>query len=214
MTGQQALINSSKQQTQAARKWQIYLPVGGIILFALLYITATLLYPGGSDIDRNAKGFNWLHNYWCELMAPHSQNGQPNTARSVAIFAMCVLAASLALIWYYVPPHLPLRKLLQKLISWSGILSMIMLFFLFTNDHDNVINVAASLGFTAMLLTSAGLYRKKMFFLFALGMICFLLGLLNTWLYYSGQRYYLPIIQKITFILFLVWFILLRLRNR
>lgn len=214
MTGQQALMNSSKQQTQAARKWQIYLPVGGIILFVLLYITATLLYPGGSDIDRNAKGFNWLHNYWCELMAPRSQNGLPNTARSVAIFAMCMLAASLALIWYYVPLHLPLGKPLQKLISWSGILSMIMLFFLFTNDHDNVINIAALLGFTAMLLTSAGLYRKKMFFLFALGVICFLLGLLNAWLYYSGQRYYLPIVQKITFMLFLVWFILLRLRSR
>lgn len=190
------------------------MPVGGIILFTLLYIVATLLYPGGSDIDRNAKGFNWLHNYWCELMAPHSQNGQENTARPVAILAMCVLAASLALIWYYVPSRLPLHRSLQKLNSWSGILSMVMLFFLFTHDHDKVINIAASLGFTAMLLASAGLYRKKMFFLFSLGVFCFLLGLLNTWLYYSGQRYYLPVVQKITFILFLSWFCLLALRNR
>lgn len=207
-------MNSSQQQTQAPRKWPIYLPVGGIILFALLYVVATLLYPGGSDIDRNAKGFNWLHNYWCELMAPHSQNGQQNIARPVAIVAMCILAASLALIWYYVPTHLPLHKSLQKLTSLSGILSMLMLFFLFTHDHDDVINIAASLGFTAMLLTSAGLYRKKMFFLFVSGAFCFLLGLLNTWLYYSGQRYYLPVVQKITFILFLVWFCLLTLRNR
>lgn len=207
-------MNSSPQQTQAAKKWPIYLPVGGIILFALLYVVATLLYPGGSDIDRNAKGFNWLHNYWCELMAPHSQNRQENIARPVAILAMCVLAASLALIWYYVPSRLPLHKSLQKLNSWSGILSMVMLFFLFTHDHDKVINIAASLGFTAMLLTSAGLYRKKMFFLFSLGVFCFLLGLLNTWLYYSGQRYYLPVVQKVTFILFLSWFCLLALRNR
>jgi len=213
MTHQQLLKNSSALQTQTA-KWPVYLPVAGIVLFILLYIIATLLYPGGSDIDRNAKGFNWLHNYWCELMAPYSQNRQPNTARALAISAMCVLAASLAVIWYFVPSHLPFPRLLQKLISLSGILSMIILFFLFSYDHDKVINMAATLGFTAMILTSAGLYRKKMFLLFAWGVFGFFLGLLNTWLYYSGQRYYLPVVQKITFIFFLAWFVLLRLRNK
>ncbi|MGN6293272.1 MAG: hypothetical protein ACTHMV_11055 [Chitinophagaceae bacterium] len=209
-------MNLPRQQslTQATRKWPVYLPVAGIVLFSLLYVIATLLYPGGSDIDRHAKGFNWLHNYWCELMAPYSQNGQPNTARSLAISAMCVLAASLALIWYFVPSHLPFSRPLQKFISLCGVLSMAILFFLFSYDHDQVINMASTLGFMAILLTSAGLYRKKMFLLFGLGVIGFLLGLLNTWLYYSGQRYYLPVVQKITFIFFLAWFVLLRLRNK
>lgn len=216
MIHEQVLMNLFKQQTltQATGKWPVYLPVAGIILFSLLYIIATLLYPGGSDIDRHAKGFNWLHNYWCELMASYSQSNQPNTARPLAISAMCVLAVSLALIWYFVPSHLPLSRPLQKFISLSGVLSMIILFFLFSYDHDKVINTASALGFTAILLTLAGLYRKKMFLLFALGVIGFLLGFLNTWLYYSGQRYYLPVVQKITFIFFLAWFVLLRLRNK
>lgn len=203
-------IRSTEKKLSPPRL-QVYMPVAGIFVFVILYFIAASLYPGGSDIDRNSKGFSWLHNYWCELMASQSQNGQPNTARPVAISAMWVLVISLSLLWYGTPRHLPLHPSLQKLITVCGILSMALLFFLSSTNHDLVINIASSLGIVAILLTSAGLYRKKMLITFALGLLCLLLCILNSWLYYTGQRYYLPVVQKVTFILFLTWFGMMRI---
>ncbi len=38
-------------------------PILGSILFVFLYINATLLYPGGSQFDKQSVGFSWTNNY-------------------------------------------------------------------------------------------------------------------------------------------------------
>jgi hypothetical protein len=141
------------------------------------------------------------------VLEDHAENGMINTARPVAITAMFLLAVSLALFWYHIPKLLNFQSVFNFIIRWAGILSMAALPFLFTGSHDIVINTAGVPGGTAMTITLAGLYKTNLYKLLLPGIICIILLLLNNYIYYN-QNYlvYLAAIQKITFILFLVWF--------
>jgi uncharacterized membrane protein YfhO len=35
-------------------------PFIGVVLFLILYVVATIFYPGGSQADMNATGFSWI----------------------------------------------------------------------------------------------------------------------------------------------------------
>jgi hypothetical protein len=198
------------------KKINIYsplLPVLGIGLFIVLYIIAAYLYPGGSDADKTAIGFSWQHNYWCELLATQAQNGKTNTARPVAITAMMVLAISLIIFWYRIPLLFLERIIGGKAMQWSGIGSMVVLPLLLTDSHDMVINSAALLGCIGIIILMTNLIKHKMYLLFYIGMICLLLCAVNNYVYYTKKLLHnLPVIQKISFLIFLLWFVLLSVK--
>lgn len=185
----------------------LLLPAGGSVLFTLLYIIATSLYPGGSQKDANSVGFSWLDNYWCNLLSETAINGQPNAARPMASVAMVMLAFSLSLFWFLFPVSLSLGKSLNRLMQVSGILSMLMVFLLFTDSHhDAIINIASVLGIIALGCTYIGLYKNRRYGLFYFGLINLLLIASNNYCYYSNNFIkYLPAVQKITFAFFLAW---------
>jgi hypothetical protein len=185
----------------------------GFCLFIVLYFIAAAMYPGGSEVTRLAKGFSWMHNYWCDLLDKQAENGEPNTARTMAIIAMSVLCLSIASFWYFIPSLFPFKPIGQKIIRYSGILSMIILAFIQANSHDRVITISGLLGTIAIAGTLIGLYKNQSYLLFILGLSCVFLLILNNYIYYTKQWiYYLAIIQKISFFLFLLWFSLLSIQ--
>jgi hypothetical protein len=191
----------------------LLLPVIGICLFVILYFIAAALYPGGSEVNRLAKGFSWKHNYWCDLLETHAENGERNTARPMAIIATAVLCISIASFWYFVPRLFSFKPLLKKIIQFTGIMSMGTLVFLQANFHDTVINTAGVLGIFAITLTLVGLYKNRSYSLFLLGLFCLFLFFLNNYIYYTKNGIeYLAIIQKISFFLFLLWFFILTIQ--
>lgn len=184
-----------------------YLPVIGVCLFVALYFIASLFYPGGSDVDESSKGFNWMHNYWCELMAARAYNGEANSARPIAIGGMFVLATSISICWYNATAFFENKTKANWLILYPGIFSMVSLILLFFQPHDLAINIAGVSGMVALIGVELGLYRNKLLFWFAIGIFCILLCLINNYIYYARKFvYYLPVIQKITFFFFLIWF--------
>jgi hypothetical protein len=190
-------------------RW-VLIPVWGMLLFIILYFVAALLFPGGSDFNKSATGFSWRHNYWCELLARHAPNGQTNTARPVAISAMIILAVSLILFWFTIPRLFKNKITGGKLIRFAGIGSMLATPLLLTGFHDPVINIAALLGCIAIIGLLINLFRHKMYLLFGMGILCLLLCVLNNYVYYTKSLlHYLPVIQKITFFIFLSWFAML-----
>jgi hypothetical protein len=200
--------------TKRSNSNYILIPFIGICLFTILYFTATLFYPGGNETDRSAKGFSWQHNYWCELLATHAENGEINTAKPVAITAMIILAVSLAILWFYIPEFLTFKNFEKHVIRYSGILSMAILFFLFTGSHahDTVLNISGILGVIAITATLTGLHKTRQYKLFGLGIVCLILCFINNYIYYTKDYlFYLPVIQKISFLLFLLWFSLLNI---
>lgn len=189
--------------------WQL-LPVGGIIVFLVLYAAAATLYPGGSPVDKTSPGFSWLHNYWCNLLNVNALNGQLNAARPVALLAMGILCVSLTLFWYFLPNLFNLNYLYANAIRLTGILAMVFASLIFTEYHDLVINIAGLFGLVALTGTFVGLYKTRLRKLLGLGVLCMALIVANNYVYYTTHFiYYLPVIQKLTLLVVLAWLSLL-----
>lgn len=182
-------------------------PIFGTVLFVILYFVATCFYPGGSQVDKNAVGFSWVNNYWCNLLNATAINGEPNPAQPIAITGMFILCITLSCFWYLFPSYVQVGTKLKYTIQLSGLLSMTMALFLYTDlNHDLITNGASLFGLIATVGTFIGLYHTRWFGLFAFGIVNILLVGLNNYVYYTkGLIIYLPVIQKISFATFLIW---------
>ena len=98
------------QQTNKTKNVFILTPIFGTVLFVVLYIIAAVLYPGGSQVDKNSVGFSWLNNYWCNLLNENAINGQHNPAKPVALAGMFILCLTLTFFGFYFQDKLMLVK--------------------------------------------------------------------------------------------------------
>lgn len=178
----------------------------GVCLFILLYFIAASLYPGGSQADKTTSTFSWVNNYWCDLLSERAKNGQNNSARLIAVLSWVILCFSISVFWYFLPQLLLLTAKGKKTIRVCGIGAMMVAVFLFTSLHDVVIQVGGVLGFIAFIITFAGFYKNRMYGLFYTGLFCVALMGLNYYIMVAGGlSFYLPVVQKITFIIVLLW---------
>lgn len=199
----------SRRSINPKRIW-ILTPLIGSFLFVILYILAAKVYPGGTNTNNASIGYNWTENYWCNLLSNNAINGHVNTAKPVAITAMIILCISHSFFWILFPAITRLKRNYRLLIQIPGIISMVTAFLLLTNiDHDIAINISSSIGFIAMAATIAALQQLKWNKLFLLGLFNIFLMLLNNYLYHTGNMTYLPVVQKFSFLSFLIWFSLM-----
>ena len=190
----------------------LYLPMVGMALFVLLYVVAAFLYPGGSWKFQQAEGFSFWHNYLCDLLDEYAINGQLNTARYVSRLALGFLCGGILLLWFYLPNLFEKKSTTQKIMWTSGILALIATCFLSSGTHDFTVRLAGLFGSIAFVSCSIELYRHRYFKLFYFGIGCLIIFIVNYYVYETGLYIRaLPIIQKFTFLSFIVWFIILDL---
>lgn len=188
-------------------RW-LLIPIGGIFLFLFLFVFAASRYPGGSQADLTHQGFDWVNNYWCNLMGGEAMNGEPNGAVPIAITAFVILCASLALFFYHFSKQLAITSTWAKIIRTAGILSMSTATLIATDLHDEMTIVASVFGLFVVVgiilsVSSSDLNVYKWTGAFCL----FLLGL-NNYIYYTQHGIdLLPILQKLTFVIVLCWVI-------
>ncbi|MBK8485198.1 MAG: hypothetical protein IPL31_12885 [Saprospiraceae bacterium] len=182
------------------------IPIFGAFIFIILYVFASFLYPGGCQVSKNSIGFSWTNNYWCNLLNENGINGQYNPAKPIAMLGMLVLSLTLSFFWILFPIHFSTKRMALT-IQISGTLAMIIPLFLFSNlNHDIVTNLAAIFGIIASIGTFIVLYKAKWYWLFVFGLLNILLVGLNNYVYHSKELIvYLPVIQKISFAIFLIW---------
>jgi hypothetical protein len=184
----------------------------GISLFVCLYFAATFLYPGGSQTDTYSSGFSWTDNYWCNLLDTKAINGELNDARPFAFAAMIVLCITLTLFWYLFPVFAGMGKVKIQIIRYAGLASMGTAFFLIIGPHDMIINAASLFGLVSVFGTLAGLYHLKWDWLLRMGIFnLIMVGINNICYYNKSLLIYLPVVQKITFLFFLLWISLISL---
>lgn len=189
-----------------------YLPSIGIAGFFILFFVATQYYPGGSYYDRSADSFSWTHNYWCNLMDKRALNGELNPARTLAITATFFLCAGMAAFYYIFPRYFVMRKFWKIFVQVVGIGSMLFAVLLFTKHHDFVLNIAGTLGGLALIGTLVALEHSLQYRMLWIGRFCFLLIMLNSYIYYTRVFVdFLPVLQKITLLLVLPWMMALNL---
>ena len=192
--------------------WPI-ITFSGIILFILFYFIASLYYPGGSNFNQHQSGFKWTSNYWCELLGYNAKNGQHNTARPFGLSGMVILSISTSFFWINLPQMIPMKNWMNGTLQFSGTLSMVFAMFIFTHYHDFFIFMAVISGSLAFSLTILGLYKNHFKGFLYLCILCLFLILLNNLIYLSGLYIEaLPIIQKFTFVIVLLWICLICLR--
>ncbi len=185
-------------------------PTFGILLFVGLFFIAASMYPGGSQFNPNSTGFSWADNYWCNLLYEEAINGETNPARPFAIVGMGFLCGSLALFFYMFPKYYPLNKIWDRIIQISGVLSMLLAASISTEHHDIMTTLSSLSGLCTLVGILMSLYKNKLRGFMYTAFFCIILLGVNNYIYYSeNYLYYLPIIQKITFAVILLWVIAL-----
>lgn len=191
----------------------LYLPIVGMILFVVFYILSAILYPGGSWLDVKAEGFSFWNNYLCDLLDEYALNGKLNPGRYLSRVALGFLCGGLLLLWYYLPNLFSRDNRILKLMWVSGILALISTCFLSSGTHDFTVRLAGFFGLIAFVCCFIALYRDGQYRLSYSGWACLLIFLINYYIYETRTAYnWLPLIQKITFLSFMIWFTVLNLR--
>ncbi|WP_299124294.1 hypothetical protein [uncultured Winogradskyella sp.] len=161
----------------------------------------------------NHSGFSFWHNYLCDLLDDYAINGEVNSARFIARTALGILCASLILLWFYLPKLFMTKSNNPKIMRLSGILSLIITLFLASGTHDLIIRIAGIIGVIAIITCLVELYKIRSYKLLSFGLFCMLVFFANYFIYETGYlRNILPVLQKFTFISFIVWFAILDIR--
>jgi len=182
------------------------LPLLGIAVFVVLYGYATTLYPGGNQSDLHAPGFDWRHNYWCDLLSVWADNGHINPARPVAVLAMVVLGVALAFFWYRLAGHLRGSRYWRVAVRVSGIVSMAATCLLLTPMHDTALVLSGGASLVVLVATLMFLHQNRYAGRLRFGLFCMLLLIANNAIYWTKTGLaWLPLLQKATFIVFLFW---------
>ena len=184
------------------------IPVIGIAIFVGLYIFSSTLYPGGSQANLNSEGFDWINNYWCNLMNEKGMNGQPNPAKPYSIIAMIILCLSLMFFFIQFAQIYSKSKIWKRIIKTSGIISMSFAILIFTKYHDLMTTLSSIFGLFVVIGIIREVYKSKLSIYKITGVICILILGLNNYIYYTQQFIeVLPLLQKITFAIVLLWII-------
>jgi len=188
----------------------IVIPSIGMSLFLIFYGIAAFLYPGGSFSDPTSTNFSFNNNYLCDLLDSQAINGEINTASTTSRIAFGFLCVTMIFIWYQLPKLFGNITFKRQLIRITGILSMLIALFLASHIHDVIVYAAGITGFIAYIITFIELYKHRFFGLLSFGIISLVLILLNYSIYAYGYWITaLPIIQKVTFVYAISWFLML-----
>ncbi|HMR87767.1 MAG TPA: hypothetical protein PKD51_06420 [Saprospiraceae bacterium] len=183
-----------------------YIPLVGITIFVALYLYSSMLYPGGSQADLQSVGYDWVHNYWCNLMDDQAINGRPNPAKPFAILAMIILCLSLLVFFMQFALVFEDGKIWGHIIKWNATLSMSFAMFMFTSHHDVMTMLSSLFGLFVVIGIIRAVYRSNLSIYKIGGFICLVLLGINNYIYYSlGGIAFLPLVQKITFVVVLIW---------
>lgn len=181
--------------------WLIY----GITISLILLIIATIVYPGGSNANTAAIGFDWRHNYLCNLFAPKAINGEDNTARIWAISGWCFLCACYVAFFIDFSKKIP-AKGAANIIRYGGIGAMVFAFLAVTPYHDIMVTIADTLGLLSAFYIMVFTFRAKLHLLGIISVITLLMSYLMTYIYYTQHfLHILPVVQKLGIVIDIVW---------
>jgi hypothetical protein len=115
---------------EAAPRWLRFAGFAVHLLSALsvaLLVLAMARYPGGTQVDRTTRGYDFFRNYFCDLIQPLGHNGSPNRGAALARAGMVLFGCALAPLWLLLPRMFAARPLLGGPVRVAGIASSLAL---------------------------------------------------------------------------------------
>jgi hypothetical protein len=122
----------------------------------LLMVIATLFYPGGSFLDKNAIGFSWSKNFMCNLFATKAMNGSENRGWIWAVIGMAFHSVGYGIFFIHMSKKMSSR-VWATVLKCIGIANIILIFLIATPLHD--------FGVLSIILTLIGLFGVTTFIL-------------------------------------------------
>ena len=193
---------------QIIKKQYPYFPIVGLLGFLLFFVIATTLYPGGSVNEIASEGYSYFHNFICDLMSLHLEEGVVNDARPIAIIAHLMLSFGMISFFYILPEIFTVQNRNTRTIRFLGMFTMTVFIFMYTDYHDLVVTITGVLGSIALVPFFLELINYENRGLKVLAYTCFILSIL-VFLSYETKIgfYFTPILQKITFVFDSIWII-------
>lgn len=190
------------------KKYYPYFPIFGLVSYVIVFVLATYQYPGGSTNIPYSEGHSYFHNFLCDLTLPVAFNGLENPAMELAIFGHLLLSFAMISFFYILPEIFDSRNLNTRLIRFMGMSTIFVFVLMFTNLHDYIVTATGILGSLALIPFFIELHKSEMNGLKFLAYACFFMSLI---VFISFETkigfYFLPLLQKITFILDAWWVI-------
>jgi len=188
------------------RSLMYYIPIIGIGAYAILFMYSASMYPGGSRMRPSQVGFDWIHNYWCDLMGKLSFDGQVNASRPTAIAAwICVCTSILLIFWKSVEVFFPQGRL-NVLFKITSVLAAAIGLFAFTDFHDLIVALCFPFGTITAIGLTIGLLKSDLSFFKHTIWVCLVLLSLSFFMYFTNTGLHLlGLTQKITLAVVMSW---------
>ncbi len=184
------------------------IPLVGILLFLILFLHSSTLYPGGSQADANSVGYDWINNYWCNLMNEIAMNGESNPARPFAISGMIILCGSLFLFFNQFAAKMITSKPQKLIVKGCALGSMVSAALMFTEFHDILTMLSSLFGFVVIVAILRYLFLSDLKFYKITAILILALLAVNNYIYYTKQFIeVLPVLQKVSIGVVLFWII-------
>ena len=200
------------------KKYLPFIPIVGILAYVVVFVIAASGYPGGSvNIPNDTSGYSFFHNFLCDVMNPITQGGVLNHARSLAIVSHLILSVTMMAFFYILPDIFPEKNRNTQLVRVFGVLTMFGFVFMYTEYHDSIVTLTAILGTIALIPFFIEVLKYPNNGLRQLAFFCYSLSFVVFFIFVSKLGfYYLPFLQKITFIIdawWVVWVSLIVMRK-
>jgi hypothetical protein len=127
-----------------------------LVISVILIVKATLLYPGGSLLDKNSIGFDWSKNFLSNLFAAKAINGSENPGRIWAIIGMAFHSVGYGIFFINMSKKISSGQW-ANILKYIGATNILFIFLIATPLHD--------LGTISIILTLFGLFTITVFVL-------------------------------------------------
>ena len=176
--------------------------------YLIVFTFAAQAYPGGSENIPHDLGYSYFHNFLCDAMLPFTPSGIQNPARHLATISHIILSGTMILFFFLLPMIFDWTNRNTAIIRYVGMLTMAVFIFMYTDNHDHIVTATGVLGTVALIPFFLEMKRYPSGGLKTLAYICFVLSII---VFVSFETkigfYYLPLIQKVTFI-FDAWWVI------
>lgn len=191
-----------------SQRYYPYLPIFGMGLYLIIFTIAALYYPGGSINLPHAEGYSFFHNFLCDVMDPVTKGGVINPARMLAIVSHLILSVTMISFFYILPEIFEQKNRNFYLIRYFGMFTMTVFIFMYTRYHDLIVTLTGVLGTLALVPFFIELRSYPDKGLKQLAVLCFIMSIIVFFIFETKFGfYYLPFLQKITFVLDAWWVI-------
>lgn len=185
-----------------------YYPIVGMLLYLVVFIIAAGRYPGGSFNKPHGIGYSFFHNFLCDVMNPVTHGGEVNEARTLAVVSHLILSFTMISFFYILPNIFPKKNRNTRLMRIFGMMTMTVFIFMYTEYHDLIVTATGVLGTIALIPFFIELYKYPNNGLKQLAYTCYILSVIVFFIFETKFGfYYLPLLQKITFV-FDAWWVI------